>query len=60
MSELELLRRFVREVAAMPDPTQRPEDDIDALYVNERKFVDVIHEARRLAADLGIKVEGDA
>ena len=58
MSELEMLRRFVRLVAAIADPKARAEDDIDALYQNEGRFADVISEARFLCLDLGLKSEG--
>ncbi len=57
-SELEILRQFVRLVAAIADPTARAEDDIDALYQTEGRFADVISEARFLVADLGLNSAG--
>jgi hypothetical protein len=39
------LLEFVRMVSAIPHPDKRPEDDIDALYMNERRLAGLIRAA---------------
>ena len=50
ISRIEALEDFVRLVRATPDPDKRTEDDIDELYLNERRLAGLRRAAKALEA----------